>query len=77
MPENQLTDSLQAIQTDLDVAISQLYAFNIYVDSEIEDTHLSNCMIGLTQSLDAISTRLAEYQKPAPSVAEEVSTNGN
>lgn len=79
MPENHPQSQLQAIQTDLDVAISQLYAFNIYVDSEIEDTHLSNCMIGLTKSLDEISTRLAEYQKPvaiAPSVVEEVSSNG-
>jgi hypothetical protein len=81
MTENHPQSQLQAIQTDLGVAISQLYAANIYVDSEIEDTHLSNCLIGLTKSFNNISTRLAEYQKAtaiAPSSANlEGSTNGN
>jgi len=79
MTQNPYSCSLQAIQDDLGIAISQLYAFNIYIDAEIEDAHLSNCMIGLTKSFNAISSQLAEYQKAtaiAPSVNLEGATNG-
>jgi hypothetical protein len=75
MPENQSASLLQDIRIDLDIAISQLTAFNIYVDSECDDSHLSNCMIGLTQSLSSISSRLKSLAI-APSVTLEGSTNG-
>ncbi|BBC27236.1 hypothetical protein [Pseudanabaena sp. ABRG5-3] len=75
MPEKQATSLLQDIRIDLDIAISQLTAFNIYIDAECEDSHLSNCMIGLTQSLSSISSRLKSLAI-APSVTLEDRTNG-
>jgi len=80
MSQNPHTISLRAIQDDLGYVISQIYTLSVYTESEVEDPHLTNCLIGLNRSLSAISTRLAEYQTAtaiAPSVAnEEGSSNG-
>jgi hypothetical protein len=77
MSENQATSLLQDIRIDLDTAISQLRVLNSYVDSEGDDPDLSNSMIGLTQSLSSIATRLHQYQSQAIAAKEGGATNGN
>ncbi len=80
MPENQSASSLGDIQHSLDLAVSQVAIYNLYVDEQSDDSHLSNCLISLKLSLQDISTRLHQYQQSqaiAPSVDEEVISNGN
>ena len=87
MTENQQAYTLQSIRHDLDLAISQVAVFNLYVDRELDDSNFSNCLISLKSSLQDIANRLQKYQRleSSPSVATdfvptvahlESSTNG-
>lgn len=79
MPENQSTSSLGDIQYGLELAISQVAVYNLYVDSHVNDGHFSNCLVSLQDSLKDISSRLHQYQQSqaiAPSVTLEDRTNG-
>lgn len=86
MTENQHPYTLQNIRHSLDLTISQVAVYNLYIDSQADDSHFSNCLISLQDSLENIAHRLGQYQKSteinpsvaiAPSVNEEVSTDGN
>jgi len=80
MSQNSNTISLRAIQDDLVYVASQLYTLSVYAESELDDLHLTNCLIGLNRSLSAISSQLAKYQTAtaiAPSVENlEGANNG-
>lgn len=86
MDSKQRLYTLQDIQQSLHIAISQVAVYNLYVDLHADDSHFSNCLISLQNSLEDIADRLYQYQKSteinpsvaiAPSVNEEVSTDGN
>lgn len=80
MDSKQRLYTLQDIRQSLHVAISQVAVYNLYVDSHANDSHFSNCLISLRASLEDISARLLQYQNSteiAPSVNEEVSSDGN
>ncbi len=63
MTNTNVLPSLSNIQEDLNIVISQVNVFNLYVDHEIEDKDFSNCLIDLKNSLTDIRDRLFEYRK--------------
>lgn len=76
MPSTTQPQDLQHISHALDLAISQCAVFNLYVDAQLDDSHLSNCLLGLQNDLQAILSNLHQYQSTAIAPSVEVISHG-